>query len=144
MKKLGSGGVLQNAMYMPHWNQNAHSIIFVTGGRGFIQVVDDRGQTIFDGEVRPRQILVVPQNFVVVKKAAEEGLEWVAFKTNDQASVTPLAGRNSALRALPVQVIASAYRISTEEAQRLKYNNRDDGYLVPPREFRSAGQRGVM
>lgn len=123
--------LLQNAMYVPHWNMNAHSVIFVTRGRARVQVVDDRGQTVYDGELQQRQLLVVPQNFGIVKKASEEGFEWVSFKTNDQAMITPLAGRTSALRAFPVQVLASAYRISTEEARRLKFN-REETTLLPP------------
>ncbi|XP_022995606.1 11S globulin subunit beta-like [Cucurbita maxima] len=125
------GVLYRNAMYVPHWNMNAHSVIFVTRGRARVQVVDDRGQTVYDGELQQRQLLVVPQNFGIVKRASEEGFEWVSFKTNDQAMVTPLAGRTSALRAFPVQVLASAYRISTEEARRLKFN-REETTLLPP------------
>ena len=118
-------------MYVPHWNQNAHSVIFVTRGRARVQVVNCRGQTVFDGELQQRQVLVVPQNFAVLKKASDEGFEWVSFKTNDNAMINTLAGRISAMRAFPVQVIASAYRVSTEEARRLKFN-REETNLIPP------------
>lgn len=131
------GVLYRNAMYVPHWNQNAHSVIFVTRGRARVQVVDYRGQTVFDGELQQRQVLVVPQNFAVVKKAGDEGFEWVSFKTNDNAMINTLAGRTSAMRAFPVQVIASSYRISTEEARRLKFN-RDETTLMPPRMSSSA------
>ncbi|XP_022967669.1 11S globulin subunit beta-like [Cucurbita maxima] len=138
LKLSAERGVLyRNAMYVPHWNQNAHSVIFVTRGRARVQVVDDRGQTVFDGELQQRQLLVVPQNFAIVKKASDEGFEWVSFKTNDNAMISPLAGRTSAMRAFPVQVIASAYRISNEEALRLKFN-REETTLLPPRMSSSA------
>ncbi|KAL4030447.1 hypothetical protein IC575_008684 [Cucumis melo] len=126
------GVLYRNAMYAPHWNLNAHSVIFVTRGRARVQVVDCRGQTVYDGELQQYQVLVVPQNFAIVKKASEEGFEWVSFKTNDNAMINTLAGRTSVMRAFPVQVLASAYRMSTEEARRLKLN-REETTLLPPR-----------
>ncbi|KAG8370790.1 hypothetical protein BUALT_Bualt13G0020100 [Buddleja alternifolia] len=83
------------------------------------------GQAVFDGQVREGQVVVVPQNFAVVKQAGEQGCEWVEFNTNDNAMINTLSGRTSALRGLPVDVIANAYQISREEAERLKYNREE-------------------
>uniref|UniRef100_A0A7N2MK92 Uncharacterized protein n=1 Tax=Quercus lobata TaxID=97700 RepID=A0A7N2MK92_QUELO len=33
-------------------------------------------------------------------RASSEGFQWVAFKTNDNAQISPLAGQTSALRAI--------------------------------------------
>ena len=113
-------------MYVPHYNINANSVIYVIRGRARVQVVDDNGNSVFDGEVRQGQVLTVPQNFAVVKRAeSEEGFEWVAFKTNDVAKVHPLAGQISYIWALPEDVIANAYQISNEQARRLKYNRQE-------------------
>lgn len=43
-----------------------------------IQVVGNTEKSVFDDEVR--QLLVVPQNFSIVKKAGSEGLEYISFK----------------------------------------------------------------
>ncbi|XP_052305478.1 legumin B [Populus trichocarpa] len=119
------GVLYANALMSPHWNINAHSIMYITGGNGRIQIVGDNGQAVFDGQVRKGQVVTAPQNFAVVMKAGSQGLEWVSFKTNDNAQISQLAGRVSTIRALPDEVVANSFQISREDARRLK-NNRDE------------------
>ncbi|RZC54517.1 hypothetical protein C5167_013375 [Papaver somniferum] len=92
------GVLYRNAIMVPQWNLNAHSIIYVTRGNGRIQIVGNYERPVFDGQVREGQILTVPQNFAVVKQAGSQGLEWVAFKTNDNKMISPLVGRISTER----------------------------------------------
>ncbi|KAK2982980.1 hypothetical protein RJ640_013917 [Escallonia rubra] len=125
------GVLYRNAIMVPHWNTNAHSIIYVTGGSGRIQIVGNSGRSVFNDRVSEGQVVVVPQNFAVVKKASEEGLQWVAFKTNDNAMMTPLASRLSAIRAIPEEVLMNSYDISREDAKSLKYN-RDEAIILGP------------
>ncbi|KAK6120032.1 hypothetical protein DH2020_046162 [Rehmannia glutinosa] len=119
------GVLYRNAIMAPHWFVNAHSIIYITRGESRMQVVNHRGQAVFDGQVREGQAVVVPQNFAVVKQAGEQGCEWVEFNTNDNAMMNTLSGRTSALRGLPRDVIATAYQISREQAENLKYSRRE-------------------
>ncbi|KAJ8547228.1 hypothetical protein K7X08_010814 [Anisodus acutangulus] len=119
------GTLYRNAMVAPHWNTNAHSIIYIIRGSGRIQVVGNTGRSVFDDEVRQNQLLIVPQNFAIVKRAGNEGLEYIAFKTNDNAMTSPLAGRLSAIRAMPEEVLMNAYQISRQEARSLKYNREE-------------------
>ncbi|XP_043693245.1 cocosin 1-like [Telopea speciosissima] len=126
------GVLYSNAILAPHWNINAHSVIYVTRGSARIQIVGNRGQRVYDGELREGQVLVVPQGFAVVKQANEQGFEWVSFKTNDNAITSHLAGRTSVLRALPEEVLANAYQIRTEEARRIKHG-REEAVLLSPR-----------
>ncbi|XP_028758363.1 11S globulin [Neltuma alba] len=115
------GVLYENGVYVPHWNLNANTILYVTGGEGRIQVVDNEGRSVFDGEIEEGEVLVIPQNFVVVIQATGEGgFEWIAFKTAENAMISPLVGISSAIRALPVHVVANIFRVSIEEAQRLK------------------------
>ena len=65
----------QEAMMVPHWNLNAHSIIYGIRGQAHVQVVDHSGRTIFDGEMREGQVLTVPQNFAVVKRSDQQNLQ---------------------------------------------------------------------
>ncbi|KAL5198275.1 hypothetical protein ABZP36_001787 [Zizania latifolia] len=126
--------VLQNnALLTPHWTMNAHTVMYVTAGQGCIQVVDHRGRSVFDGELRQQQILLIPQNFVVSVKAQREGFAWVSFKTNHNAIDSQIAGKASVLRALPVDVIANAYRLSREESRSLKFNRGDEMAVFAPR-----------
>ncbi|KAI3840311.1 hypothetical protein MKW92_008787, partial [Papaver armeniacum] len=71
--------------------------------------------------------------------AGNEGFEWVSFKTNDIAMTSPLVGKASVLRAMPVDVLMNAYQISREEAQRLK-NNRMEETMVLTLGSRSQSQ----
>ncbi|KAL7084293.1 hypothetical protein ACP275_14G216000 [Erythranthe tilingii] len=119
------GVLYRNAIMAPHWYVNAHSIVYVTRGEGRMQIVNHRGEAVFDGQVEEGKVVVVPQNFAVVKRAGEQGFEWVEFNTNDNAMINTLSGRTSAMRGLPADVVASAYQISREEAERLKFSRRE-------------------
>ncbi|XP_060180787.1 11S globulin seed storage protein 1-like [Lycium barbarum] len=125
------GTLFQNAIAAPHWNTNAHSIIYIIRGSGRIQVVGNAGRSVFDDEVRQNQLLIVPQNFAIVKRAGNEGLEYIAFKTNDNAMTNQLAGRLSALRAMPEEVLMNSYQISRQEARSLKYNREELTVFAP-------------
>ncbi|KAK4794431.1 hypothetical protein SAY86_012425 [Trapa natans] len=125
-------GLLQSdAMMVPHWNMNAHSIIYVIRGRARVQVVDNTGKAVFNEDLQEGRILVVPQSFAVIKRAEREEFEWVSFKTSDNAMINTAAGRNSYIRALPDEVVANAYQISREEARRLKYNRKGTSVFRP-------------
>ncbi|KAF3947807.1 hypothetical protein CMV_026114 [Castanea mollissima] len=137
------GRLQKDAIYAPHWNRNAHSVIYVLKGRAQVQVVDNFGQTVFDDELQQEQILTVPQNFAVVKRAGSEGFEWVAFKTNDKAQISPLAGRTSVLRAIPADVLANAFQLRQEDVLELKVNmERQGNTLIRP--SRSSSQRRAI
>ncbi|CAL1396347.1 unnamed protein product [Linum trigynum] len=133
------GFLYRNAIMTPHWNMNAHSINYITRGSGQIQIVNENGESVFDGQVQEGQIITAPQNFAVIKRAGNDGLEWISFKTNDQAKINQIAGRASAIRAIPRDVIANAFAISREEAQRIKFNRQEIGIFSPG--TRSRGRR---
>ncbi|KAJ4955077.1 hypothetical protein NE237_011860 [Protea cynaroides] len=127
-------GVLYgNAILAPHWNINAHSVIYVTRGTARVQIVGNRGRRVFDGEVHEGQLLVVPQNFAVAKQANNEGFEWVSFKTNNNAISSQLAGRTSVLRAMPEEVLMNAYQIPRVDARMIKYG-RDEAVVLSSRD----------
>nr|6B4S_A Chain A, 11S globulin [Bertholletia excelsa]6B4S_B Chain B, 11S globulin [Bertholletia excelsa] len=122
------GVLYENAMMAPLWRLNANSVVYAVRGEARVQIVDHRGETVFDDNLREGQMVVVPQNFVVVKQAGSRGFEWVVFNTNDNALFSTAAGRTSPLRGIPVGVLANAYRLSQEEARRIKLN-RDEAVL---------------
>nr|O23878.1 RecName: Full=13S globulin seed storage protein 1; AltName: Full=Legumin-like protein 1; Contains: RecName: Full=13S globulin seed storage protein 1 acidic chain; Contains: RecName: Full=13S globulin seed storage protein 1 basic chain; Flags: Precursor [Fagopyrum esculentum]BAA21758.1 legumin-like protein [Fagopyrum esculentum] len=130
----------KNAILGPRWNLNAHSALYVTRGEGRVQVVGDEGRSVFDDNVQRGQILVVPQGFAVVLKAGREGLEWVELKNDDNAITSPIAGKTSVLRAIPVEVLANSYDISTKEAFRLK-NGRQEVEVFLPFQSRDEKER---
>ncbi|KAL3812470.1 hypothetical protein ACJIZ3_013738 [Penstemon smallii] len=125
------GVLYKNAIRAPHWNINSHSVIYVTRGSARVQVVGNQGKSVFNDKVREGQLLIVPQNYVVIKKASDQGFEWVSFKTNDNAMSSQLAGRLSAIRAFPEGVLMNAYDISRQDARNLKYN-REEATLFSP------------
>ncbi|XP_076926941.1 11S globulin subunit beta-like [Bidens hawaiensis] len=125
------GLLYKNAVLAPHYSLNAHSIIYITSGSSRLQIVGNDGTRVFDDVVKEGQLIVVPQDFAVIKKAGEEGCEWVAFKTNDNAITTQLAGRFSYIRSLPEEVLVNSYNISRQEAKSLKYNRKEGVVLSP-------------
>ncbi|KAF5822035.1 putative 11-S seed storage protein, plant [Helianthus annuus] len=136
-------GVLhRNAIVSPHWIMNAHNIIYVTDGYMRIQIVNDQGQEVFNDVLQEQQLVVVPQNFAVAKQAGEQGSKWISFRTNDNAIMNTLAGRTSVMRALPVDVLANAYQLSSEDAQKLKYNRQESVLFMPGGSY--TGSRGGM
>ncbi|GKD72935.1 legumin B-like protein, partial [Tanacetum coccineum] len=91
---------------------NAHNILYVTKGNMRMQIVNNEGQAVFDDVVQVHQVVMIPQNFTLVKQAQEQGCQWIAFRTNDNAMINTLAGHASALRAMLLEVIANAYQMS--------------------------------
>ena len=116
---------MQNAIYSPHWNLNAHEVYYVIRGSARVQVVKDNCKAIMDEEVCQGQLFIVPQNHAVLQKAMNNGYEYIAFKTEDNAMINTLAGRTSVLRALPDVVLANAYQMDREQARNLKYNRQE-------------------
>ncbi|KAJ4797231.1 Glutelin [Rhynchospora pubera] len=131
----------RNAVLAPHWNINAHSLMYVTGGRGRVQIVNHQGRTVFDGQLRQRQILLIPQNYAVLKRAhQQQQFEYVSFKTNPNAMVSKITGKASTIRALPLDVLRASYRITIEQARRLKNSRREEMALFAPRFQRSTSE----
>ncbi|XP_076925558.1 cocosin 1-like [Bidens hawaiensis] len=125
-------GVLHNnAMVSPYWITNAHDVIYITHGYMRMQIVSNEGEAVYDNVIQEGQVVVVPQNFVVVKYAGKQGCGWISFRTNDNAMINTLSGSSSAVKALPVGVIMNAYRMSPEDAWSLK-NNRKESLMFKP------------
>ncbi|CAJ2632984.1 legumin A [Trifolium pratense] len=127
------GSLHKNAMFVPHYNLNANSILYALKGRAWIQVVNCNGNTVFNGELEAGRALIVPQNFAVAAKSLSDRFTYVAFKTNDNAAIARLAGTSSTLSGMPVDVIAATFNMQRNEARQVKSNN-PFKFLVPPRE----------
>ncbi|MFS7957086.1 putative 11-S seed storage protein, plant [Helianthus anomalus] len=125
------GELRPNAIQSPHWTINAHNLLYVTEGSLRVQIVNNQGNSVFDNELREGQVVVIPQNFAVIKRAGEQGSRWVSFKTNDNAMIANLAGRVSAISSMPVDVVANAYQLSREDAQQLKFSQRETVLFAP-------------
>lgn len=134
------GELFRNAIQSPQWMLNAHNLIYVTHGSLRLQIVNNQGESVFNDELRKGQVVVIPQNFAAMKRASEEGARWISFRTNDNAITENLSGRVSAIRSLPVDVVANAYQVSREDAQKLKYNQPQTA-LFSPSSSRGQGWR---
>ncbi|KAK7345771.1 hypothetical protein VNO77_16382 [Canavalia gladiata] len=118
----------KEGIHSPHWNLNSNSVMSVTRGRGTVTVVNCQGKTVFDGELKRGQMLVVPQNMMVSQEAGREGFEYVVFKTND----TPVTGHlKDFFRAIPAEVLSNAYGLRHSQVTQVKYNG-NWGPLVNP------------
>jgi Cupin len=113
-------------MITPYWHMNCHSLMYVTSGQGRVQIINHRGQTVFDGTLHHGQIVLIPQNYAVLKRAEREMFQWVSFNTNHNAMISQMVGKNSVLRAMPLQVLMHSYRLSMEQARRLKFSRQHE------------------
>nr|GEY63855.1 legumin B-like [Tanacetum cinerariifolium] len=89
---------------------NAHNVLYVKRGNTMMQIANNKGQAVFDDVVQVHQVVMILQNFVVLKQAQEQGCQWIAFRTNDNSMINTLAGHASALRVMPLEVIATLTR----------------------------------
>ncbi|KAK7267357.1 hypothetical protein RIF29_20027 [Crotalaria pallida] len=119
----------KNGIYAPHWNIDANSVIYVTRGSGWVQVVNCQGNSVYNDKLRRGQVLVVPQNFVVAHQAGEDGFEFIAFKTNDRPITSPL---KQVFRAIPAEVLANAFGLRLNQVSELKYNGNQGPLISPP------------
>nr|ADQ53859.1 Ara h 3 allergen [Arachis hypogaea] len=130
------GTIYRNAMFVPHYTLNAHTIVVALNGRAHVQVVDSNGNRVYDEELQEGHVLVVPQNFAVAAKAQSENYEYLAFKTDSRPSIANQAGENSIIDNLPEEVVANSYRLPREQARQLK-NNNPFKFFVPPFDHQS-------
>ncbi|KAJ4967778.1 hypothetical protein NE237_014479 [Protea cynaroides] len=125
------GDLLPNAILAPHWNLNAHTIVYITRGEAHVQIVGNNGQTLMDDRVRDGDLFAIPQYFASALRAGRDGVEWVSFKTSRMPMKSPLVGSTSVFRAMPVQVLAEAFGIRIHEAQNLKFGREHHTLLLP-------------
>ncbi|KAL5990585.1 hypothetical protein ACLOJK_011487 [Asimina triloba] len=122
-----------NALFAPHWEMNSHSIMYMTKGEARVQVAGPNGQTVCDATVKEGDMLVIPQYFVVMKKAGDRGCEWVSFKTSPLPMKNPLVGKASSFNGMPASVLRNAYeKLTYEEARQLKRNRQQFLMFLPP------------
>ncbi|KAH7282750.1 hypothetical protein KP509_35G046100 [Ceratopteris richardii] len=107
------------ALLAPHWNPRATEIAFVTKGEGEIHIVYPNGTTAATESVQKGDVFYVPQNFPVCQIASRNGpFEFVGFSTSSKPSRPQfLAGRNSVLNGLDIDLVASSYNIPAEHME---------------------------
>ncbi|MDT3479958.1 cupin domain-containing protein, partial [Salmonella enterica] len=124
----------KGACLVPHWSLNTHSAVYVTAGKGRIQLIDSEGRSAYDDELGPGQMVIVPHTFVCIKQATGETFEYISFKTHGAAMFNQIIGKESLLRALPAEVIMSSFRNLTKEDVKILKEG-DAASIVPPRSF---------
>ncbi|WCJ38342.1 11S globulin seed storage protein 2 [Euphorbia peplus] len=112
--------LLKDVMRLPHW-ENTYRIVYVVKGEGRIQVADDNGKNVFNDVIKEGQILVVPKFLVMAEKAKSEKFEYVTFKTNANPISYDISGRNAVTYALPLEVVTDGFKITEEEAKKVKF-----------------------
>nr|CAA70333.1 pre-pro-legumin [Sagittaria sagittifolia] len=134
------GHLRQNALVSPHWNGNAHSVMYAIRGNARVQIVDNSGRAVFDDMVNEGQVVVVPQNYAVVKQAVNDEFEWISLKTNDNAMVNQITGKNSVLNGIPEDVLVNAYQLSRDEVKELKQNRHQESLVLTPHQSQWSGR----
>ncbi|XAR58643.1 hypothetical protein NMG60_11014119 [Bertholletia excelsa] len=127
------GDLFPNTLFTLHWGMNSHSVVYVTRGEAEVQVADQDGRNLMTERVGEGSMFVIPQFFVATMRAGSQGVEWISFKTSSSPMDSPVVGYTSVIRAMPVQVISSAYRVSPSVASALKYGRGRESFMGPSR-----------
>ncbi|KAK8661536.1 hypothetical protein V6N13_091135 [Hibiscus sabdariffa] len=114
-------------------NINAYNIVYVAIGNERVEIVSKNREAIFDDQVQEGQVITVPQNHAVLKKAGRQGFEWIAFKTKANAKISQLVCSLSVMRGLPVDVLSNSFVISWEEASKFEENKHKVSVFSPRR-----------
>ncbi|GAB4836086.1 hypothetical protein Ancab_001003 [Ancistrocladus abbreviatus] len=123
------GYLYEGAIISPHWNMNAHSIVYVIRGSARVQVIGTSNKPIFSGVIRAGQVLIIPQSYAAVVVAGSQGFKWVSFKTSEDPKVSMVAGLGSVMRSMPEGVLVNVYKhIPRVEVRKLKYNR--EGFTI--------------
>ncbi|KAF2286813.1 hypothetical protein GH714_030485 [Hevea brasiliensis] len=62
-------------------------------GSARVQVVNEKGRSVFDGNVTTGQVLLVPQDYVAATRANSDRFEHIVLNTNGNAKINPVVGR---------------------------------------------------
>ncbi|WCJ38332.1 11S globulin seed storage protein 1 [Euphorbia peplus] len=120
----------EDVMRLPHW-ENTNRIMYMVKGEGRIQVANDDGKNVFDDIVKEGQFLIVPEFLVMAEKAKSEMSEYLTFMTDANPISYDVSGRKSVVYGLPLAVVTNAFKISEEEAEKVKYARKEKSLAKP-------------
>ncbi|KAK7399675.1 hypothetical protein VNO78_10863 [Psophocarpus tetragonolobus] len=107
-------------------------LIYITGGRGKIEIVDNSGKSVLDTQVEAGHLLVVPQFFVVAQIAGEEGMESFTILTTSKPLFEELAGRASIWTSLSASIQQASLNVDSEFQSLFISKIKETTNLIPP------------
>ncbi|GAQ85368.1 hypothetical protein KFL_002320020 [Klebsormidium nitens] len=141
--KIGLSAALvkleKGAIEVPSYMTNADAIVYVTKGKGRVNIAGPGGKNLVDKEVKCGDLFVVPKNYPVAKLAAKDDcFEMVAFTTCTFPMCMRLAGEKSVFHFLPKEIYEAAMDLDEETEKKFKEacekREKTIGILPPPKE----------
>lgn len=113
-------------------SDSALQVTYIVKGSGRVQVVGAQGERVLDAIVKAGDLLIVPRFFVVSQIADDEGLEWFSVITSPEPSITQLAGKTSAWKALSPQVLTAAFNVPKDIERHFRSASSCHAIFFPP------------
>eukprot|EP00850_Spirogloea_muscicola_P007026 SM000034S12780 [mRNA] locus=s34:784892:787631:+ [translate_table: standard] len=139
LKKMGLGvarvKLEPGAILAPHWCVNAADILYVTKGKGRVQVAMPDGTNGFDKNLKKGDLIIIPKNFPSTQIADKtEGFEWITITTCPCTLPAFLVGKNSVFRGMPSEVLKASFNINDKVAEEMCHKRSKECVIFPPSE----------
>ncbi|CAI5531656.1 unnamed protein product [Closterium sp. Naga37s-1] len=131
-----------NAMTAPRWLANAAAMVYVTKGKGRVEIAYPDGRQALRHDVKEGDFVVVPASFPHAALAYGEGLECIAMIPKSRPQAGFLAGANSVFRMLPASVQRAAFNADEKLLEKLRATRQSEFGILPPR--KSKGEEEEM
>ncbi|CAI6006891.1 unnamed protein product [Closterium sp. NIES-65] len=122
-----------NAMTAPAWLANAAAMVYVTKGKGRVEMVYLDGRQALRHDVKEGDLVVMPAGFPHSALAYGEGLECIAMIPKSRFQQGFLAGTNSVWRTLPASVQRAAFNADEKLLEKLRATRQSEFGILPPR-----------
>ncbi|CAI5482767.1 unnamed protein product [Closterium sp. Yama58-4] len=122
-----------NAMTAPKWLANAAAMLYVTKGKGRVEIAYPDGKQALRHDVKEGDFVVVPASFPHAALAYGEGLEAIAMIPKSRPQPGFLAGANSVFRMLPPAVQRAAFNADEKLLEKLRATRQSEFGILPPR-----------
>ncbi|CAI5480879.1 unnamed protein product [Closterium sp. Yama58-4] len=121
-----------NAMTAPRWLANAASTLYVTKGKGCVEITYPDGRQALRHDVKEGDFVVVPASYPHAALAYGEGLECIAMIPKSRPQAGFLAGANSVFRMLPRIIQRAAFNADEKLLEKLRATRQSEYGILRP------------
>ncbi|CAI5944752.1 unnamed protein product [Closterium sp. NIES-64] len=129
-----------NAMTAPRWLANAAAMLYITKGKGRVEIAYPDGSQALRHDVKQGDFVVVPASYPHAALAYGEGLECIAMIPKSRPQAGFLAGANSVFRMLPRTIQRAAFNADEKLLEKLRATRQSEFGILPPRKSKGEGE----
>lgn len=131
------------ALIAPYFTTNSPSLLYVTEGRGRIEIAYPDGGVALRTNVTEGDVIIIPSGFPAAQHADENSIfEWAAFSGSSLPIPSFLAGANSLYKSFPLPLLTSAFNVDKELEEKFRSRRTKDFIIFPAREKKGESEKG--